>query len=1153
MVDRLLSIEEIALKFNISTSTVRRWVKSGKLVGQKAGVQWRFEPVAVHEAFQRGILSGASRSSISVSPIVPYPIMLEWARAVLMLWRHFVEDQLKRLQPDHIIVNDRRGAKIWKLLMLYGYIWGKNLWHSTAITLMTPKELQKTFAHQRVLLFDEMMQHGREINELRQCLETKNINAEVTSIVCFRRRSHAESGELLENEALFCEDLDDPQFIERAALISRLTYLFEPPLDPDHLVVNGIFVQGITTEELLERAAKWSVPFIVWFPDEEHEFMGITLDRPQFFSSSNSDLINGFSFSWNGPGKIRIYWNPVNGMCSCSFVIYPDMEAPMSEWVKSETITRRLRKDDITKSNSSLLLLEADEATFHRVYSNVCINLAIKLFNDFITSGAAEEMGIRFDNSWNTIDEDQLRATFGPTIGPEITKRVREILVNAPHGKSLLSQVSKGLLPLFVRGDFVCNTQKYNRNIFKCRTELIKEIPDRYSPNSQQQRPISWSEILYRLPQFMESSIGIVFDDELDRGKVKPVIQIDHLSQDKVSIVKVWRGFCRGEFGPWFEWDRSVFGHEDLVIQRTLGLGPTVVENFLKKTGEQRMIATHFDKTFTNIQHDLRANAHDLFYLGWKPYKYGPIPVAPVFTASGEPMEFQRFLVELECLSERKERHGSQVRRSYEPAVDTKVPWRELYRLRTQAVTRSHLAGLVRLYAAIQKECTTVRPSDPRSSVVSIFQDPLTVLASARNERITYICSWFEVHDWIEKGKLLFALLNGIALIKTRPCKPFLKEHLKNFAAPARLLFAKIEMYRNLPHLRKQIIDLLNQGDFEAGEVLLETIDLNPKFESQSEWPLKNLEWACRVMRAFSSMTRQVLTACGFDLDDRTEIEKVDGNGLSKDTIYYLEELLKNSPELQSLEDDLRTCIKNSLTGILTEDISICLSQTFHLILNVFENQQRIPDPRPQNEKNREHQQARSDLFTIFRSIPMPQPYALAIADIKNLRNLPRVAEIFGTSYGDALDNLLSWVEKVARDVIKHYIKIHLGGPTTDSIILVGHDANEVYLSTLDLINETTRRLGQIDYNQFALFGLLRVGIAWREDGIGNEYQGMRPGLIAYDLANVPGQALGSINVTKKVFDYLSSKHQKIFIESGNDCGQGKVFIRYWNPERDSK
>ncbi len=463
------------------------------------------------------------------------------------------------------------------------------------------------------------------------------------------------------------------------------------------------------------------------------------------------------------------------------------------------------------------------------------------------------------------------------------------------------------------------------------------------------------------------------------------------------------------------------------------------------------------------------------------------------------------------------------------------------------------MAGLVRLYAAIQQECKTTRPSDPRSSGISIFQDPLVVLATARNEDIAYKCGWFEVHDWRAKGQVLFPVLNAVALSGARSAKPFLNRRLENFAAPARLLFDKIEMYRNIPYLRQQIEGLVNKGDFEAGIVLLETIDTEPKFESHSTRPIQNLEWACAIMRAFSSMTRQVLAACNLDVDERREHEKVDDKGLPKDASFYLEELLTSCPELRILEKALRTCVAESRHGLLTENIASCLSETFHFILSVFDSQQRIPDPRPNYERNRERLQTRDGLLTRLREIALPQPYAVTVADIKNLQNLPRVGDIFGVSYDQALDNLLSWVERAARDVAGRHHDIVLGGLTADNVILAGPSADGILLGTLDLIRKTTRRLAAVDLHQFAAFGLLRIGIAWRQDAMGGEHQGVRPGLIAHDIGDKPGRDLGVISITKAVYDRLSPQYQSEFSETGEDSGQGSVFVRQWNSDRDSK
>lgn len=1151
---KFMTITDVANSLNVSDSTVRRWVSAGKLVGQRAGVQWRFDPSVVSRALDQGLLSGASKPMSKPHSLQQYNEPLEWARPLLLLWRQFLDERLKEIQPDQVIVNDRRGAKIWSLIMQGRYSWGSNLWHSTAVEIMTRAELQRIFGRRRVLLFDEMMQHGREMHELRQRLEAKDIDAIVTSVVCVRRRSHAESGELLEYQAIPCEDLDDKMFMERAAAISRLVHLYEPPLDVDHLVVRGSLTPGLTLEAFFENMAKWGIPFVVWFPDKEHNFMAITLDRPQFFDTGNIPLSNGFSFSWAGPCKLRFYVSPGSRVCDCSFIVYPDVEAPRLEWAKTSVAIRKSKELHIMKNASSFSSTDEDELSLRRVYWTICIDIALKLLNDFVSSGAAEDIGVHLDSSRDAVNVDQLRATFGWRRGDVIAKHTREIIARAERTKDLFYKMDQKPLPLLIREKF--EAQDDSCDVFKCRREFLEKIPQGYSPDdssSQQIQSISYKELLYELSHYSEADIGRVLDYELDRGTIKPLIKIDTIVKDGVQSVSLGRGFCRGEFGVWFEWGRNVFTDRDMVIQRTLGLGPTVVEAFLKRTGERQMIATHFDKTFANVQHDLREGVHDLLYIGWRPYKYGPIPVVDARTPSGEFMEFQRFLVNMGCLTENKERHGSQIWRRYEPAGDSEVPWRNLYKERTSAVTKAHLAGLVRLYTAIQRGCTTVRSSDPRSSGLSILQDPLVVLATARNNNIAYICGWFEVRDWRAQGEqILFPLLNAVALNEKPPAKPFLKGHLEEFAAPARLLFDKIEMYRNLPYLRKQLETLIDQGDFEAGLVVLESIDLTPVFESHSKRPMKNLEWACNIMRAFSSMVRQVLTLCNLDIDDRKEREKVDDKGLPKDAFFYLRELLNSCPELSALEKDISACIEESKRGILTKDIAKCLSKTFYLVLGVFDSQQRIPDPRPQYEQDRERMEIRDGFVTRLRGISARDPYAVSVADIKNLRHLPRVNDVFGISYDEALESLLSWVGKKAKSVTENYSDVFLSGLPADNVILAGTNADRVFLSTLDLIKETTQYLASVDSDIFAPLGLLRGGIAWHENAMGNEFKGVRPGIIAHDIGDRPGRERGAIAITRALYDRLSSQYQSEFDETDELSDQGTVFIRHWIRDRDS-
>ena len=629
-------------------------------------------------------------------------------------------------------------------------------------------------------------------------------------------------------------------------------------------------------------------------------------------------------------------------------------------------------------------------------------------------------------------------------------------------------------------------------------------------------------------------------------------MQVDLTSRNGTPTAQVWRGFYRGEFGAWFEWDR-LQTHQDIAIQRTLGLGSTVVEQFLTRTGDSKMTATHFDKVFANLQHDLREGVHDLFYIGWRPYKYGPVPVVPNMSASGSYTELQRFLVNLHCLKETREKHGSVTWLRYQPADELFVHWRDLYKSKVNAVTRAHLAGLIRIYAAIQKQCNTIRPASPNSSNVSTFQDPLVVLASVRNEKIAYICSWFEVHDWRDKGQVLFPYLKAVASSNGRYTGPFLKTLLEDFAAPSRLLLSKIEMYRNLPYLSHQIETMVQSGDFEAGLVVLDTVDVEPKFDSHSPYPMATLEWACGIMRSFSSMTRQVLTACNLD-EEPSGNQRTKQFETTRDASFYLEELLAQLPDLRPIEKGLRSCISESKKTVFTPIMAESLSSAFSMIFSVLDAQHAIPDPRPPYERHKENQQIWDGLLTTFKEVQLPPPYAIAVADIRNVRNLPKYGAIFGVPYGQALDNLQDWVGRVVRKVMERHRSegVILGGLTGDNVIFASPTCEGTFASLLDLIREMNHELAVIDRDLFAPFGLLRAGIAWREDSLGLEYRNIRPGVIAYELGDKRGRGLGDIAVSEAVYQRLSQEHQNEFEETDEvPSGQDKVFLRQWNPDTD--
>ena len=52
MEEKLLTVSEIAKRFNFSTDAVRKWIKHGKLKAIRVGSRWRIPESALHESLK---------------------------------------------------------------------------------------------------------------------------------------------------------------------------------------------------------------------------------------------------------------------------------------------------------------------------------------------------------------------------------------------------------------------------------------------------------------------------------------------------------------------------------------------------------------------------------------------------------------------------------------------------------------------------------------------------------------------------------------------------------------------------------------------------------------------------------------------------------------------------------------------------------------------------------------------------------------------------------------------------------------------------------------------------------------------------------------------------------------------------------------------
>ncbi len=1152
MSTEFFTVDDVARYFNVSESTVRRWIQSGRLQGQKAGVQWRFDRNLVMGAFEQGLLSGATDPASGRSPTISHSNPPAWATLLLSSWKASLESCLRELQPDHVIVNDRRGAKVWQMMMPNTFEWGRNLWHSTAVHIMKEAELRRTFRRKKVLLFDEMMQYGRAMHDMR--LKLQDIKATVNSFVCICRRSHSESGETLECRACICENLADLEFGRRATAISRLLGLSNPPLDVDHLVVRGKIAQNLSAELIIQKLANWGRAFVVTRPDPEcdRDLLAISLDRPQFFDTGTIDLGHDFHVFWDGPCKIRLYLNPQTGDCFVAFIVYPRIIATAAAW--SDAFFEASDKLLFSKESTLKSVTSIYAGPMTRIYENLCIEFAIGLLHDFRTSGAAENVGICLRNTPDALDVGQLRATFGLDRGTEIEKKVRTILSEAHAGKRLFSRQPVSPPSLSVRE--TGRLSACSHDVFACRLNFLDIVPLKSidSSGNTKEPPITYATLVRQLEAYSESAIGRVLDYEIDWGTIKPAVYTKDSYDEKETFIEVERGFYRGEFDPPLApEDGSSHIHDDNIMRQTLAICPTALEQFLKRVQKSSIGATHFAKLFANLWEDWPKKNFVALYYFLQPYKYGPIPVVDRMTSSGAYQRLEDFLLQHGCIVESKKPHGSKVHRAFKPNDRSIFTWRTIYDTRIDGATKAYLSGLVRMYAAIQENCETRRFSREGTSGFSVFRDALVVLASSRNQKRTYECGLFELEDWREKGERLFETLKVMALNERHYNEPVLEPALSNFAEPAALLFNKIEMYRNIPHLRQQIEILRDSGDYEMTHVVLETVDVEPCIESKSEYPVGNLEWACRIMRPFSSFARQLLTRCGLDVDRRADSEKVDHTGRPKDASYYLADLLKNAPELEPWDTDLQDCIKRANQGILTTAIAESLSRTFQLILGLFDAGKRIP-----RIASRRGDILREDrhlaLIACLQEITLPDPYAVAIADTKPFVGMARlISRLTYSDVDEMVASLHGKLKTCAEKASNIFPDVHFAGQTSDTVILAGPNPENVFLCALDLIRRATQII-EHDVSELRTFGLLRVGIAWHQRQLGHGYGWIRPGMTAHQIGDKRERKIGDVAITEAIRQRLAPECQQQFsLVDDETCEQGQVYIRHWNRNIDMK
>lgn len=1141
----LLTADDVAHDLGVSLSTVRRWIRRGSLRGVRVGGQWRFSKLELERALISGELGRTHESKPLLQHRAPTAALASqlpsWAQHNVFKWRQFVQLLLRRIKPDHVVVLDRRGARMFMVLGPWEFEWGTNLWRSMVLKWLSPTELKDLFSGKVVLLFDEMIRHGRNMQQLRAELE--QIGATVFSAALIRSRSHFDQGTLHDTSVIVSEDLDERNFGIRAGDLARILKLVRPPLDVDHLVVQGSLKKTWASEDFLRTLSRLGTPFVVEESSQEPPFISVTLDRPQFFDASRFRIPKGLKASWEGPCKVRFYIYPQSEECDCSFIAMPNITGPLDAW---EAAAR-----DWLGEYRSDVPIAGDRA--RQVFIVVSYLASLELLRQFVEAVLLIDVGVHLNRSETAINEKLMAATYGLRVGRRLADLVKSVLTTTPMSR-INSSEAPVRVPLVLR-PFVTKISA-DRSRLDARRDFLSHVPRKFPDDRGTEHPgtpVTYGSIVDALPEYPEVILSHALDVEIDVGTLKPDVNVTVAGDGMGASTKLHaeRAYWRGEYFGFADWDQEVLTDEDLAIRRTLGIAHHLLSRFMSLTHRNVIQAMRFTKLFSNFVLDWQLWEESPLYLSTRPEKYGLVPTVP-HTGFGERHfdALARFLVQQKCIIPVEISKGIRQWSVFGLPENSEVDWSRVYNMTNDGLSRSMVTGLVRLYVAIQENCKPLRPSRGEGKQITEYSNALTVLGSVRNKKVAYVCCHYEISQWIKQGRqyLFPALRNIVAALGTSWQQPFLFEDLKpgstiihdecsRFAEPATQLEIKLEMYRHLSHLRQQIAELCEAQNLDFGEVVLQSIDTEPQFDDRGSYPTANLEIAVAIIRPFSSMLRQVLTSCGLDRDTRKDHKRRDSDTEQmKDAEYYLEKWLKACPELHYLTQKMRSACNLSKRGQLTEEMVKLLQVAFDDISSFLQREEFLPAP-PTSSKNEVDRALSAAFLDLAMKATLSGMGVTIVIEYRNITNLAHlIVEHSGRtlSFDDALDTLIDNVIKQAADVAQHYPGVHYLGVDGDTLVLTVRNADEAVQFASEFQRQCVRAFANWDRTQLCALALTVVGMSWYEPGRGAAFEGRMPAIAAYTLADKCGFMPGTIAITGAVAAQLSGQTTTVFVEWGS-------------------
>ena len=917
--DRLVTIPEASAYLHVSETTIRRLIRRKELpfrrIGNQIRLSWQDLEAAARNSVLRTTL-GSGPSAASPPKVVP-----AWARTVAGAWKTGLQPLLPAGDSPQVIVMDRRGGKTFDYLKPDGFTWGENLWHSTAIDSLTDNQVRELLGNAQVRIFDEMIQHGHSMARLKARLIRLDID--VDSICLISSKAHLQDRRDGGRAVRAVEDLDERDFTSRATLLSRLLARRSPPMDVEHVVVTGHMDTKRSTDDIVRVIADLGQSSVVWLAEDEdpESVDAFTFDRPGYFDCSQVRRPGGMDIAWDGPAKVRGYHDPKSGRIDLAFVTFPSVSGSASAW--NALVRQTMIRYGATADDAEAAIVESTtdpdkrDDLYKLAYRELCLDASLELLKQTVEVGLFDRLGL---SDAVPPSQNVMASIFGRHRGRDLVEDTRRALGSAVIARS--SRRSEDAVPLLLDPG---RPQVRFADPAKAREAVRRVIPRRYDKSDTEVKPLPYGGLMRQADQadqVDEWSLSVALDYELDAGTVQPT---EIVTDDGRGGFVLRRAYWRGEYDG-----TRLLTNDDKVTKRSQAVCAAALSLWLRHRGIEDESARTVASLLVNVVHD--CGDLDPLALGYFPCEYG---VMPTTTSLAERqllpalVESRSFAVQGGLGEARRYRVGDEAKDLFSKPLST-------------GAMKARIKGLLRAYAAIQRECT-VSAGSTAAHERAVLTDPLGVLASARNEAVAFRCAEIELVRWIQVWERQFSLdladevESGWSQTSDHGR---LQASATLFGHAAQLLSQKLDAYRGIADLRRQIADLADRELLEATYVILDSVDQEPAFRQdyeKSDYPVGLLAWAADITVLFTALCGQILAPAGIVVDMPQAPRPV-----SAGASYHLDLLAKQVSDLD--RSSLAATIERAACGEKVDSAAVeALATTFGAIVRLLRTQFRAP------------------------------------------------------------------------------------------------------------------------------------------------------------------------------------------------------------------